>query len=270
MKRVLILSNVKDERNKKYIHYLRYAEHDERILNIKQSSEIVDLVENCHVRGGYIKIQIKSILALHSWYSVRLYLLFCQKLKAGSCSIDAENLRTILHCINNYKRQENFITRCVFEPLREINEKTEIKVKVNTAKRGRKIKSFYFAIEPRADRGDIREIIEDAAAERIEKEYPADYINYCLLLTKKIHDPKKGTASGLFLKLLKSNFIKWKADVNDKRAFLENKSKRVKISKVNNTTMTRAQYDGLPDEIRGIMDKSGGFSKWCTGTAQKA
>lgn len=262
MKRVLIFDELLAGKKsiplekKKYIHFLRYAEHDSAILQVKQSKEIVDLINECHCRGGYINVNVFSILKLRSWYSARLYLLFCQRLKAGYCSIGIDNLRTILQCQKLYTRQQNFINRCIIDPLREINETTDINAKVDTEKRGHKVVKFYFSIAARTDRGNIREIIEDKTAEKIEKTYPAEFIKYCLQLTKKIHRPEKGTAAGLFLKLLKNNFNKWKIESDKYRQFIINRSK---LKPKNNIEyiMTPEKYAALPDFVKSFMKKSG-------------
>jgi plasmid replication initiation protein len=264
MKRVLICFN--DEKlfpgiKRKYIHYLQYAEHDTAILSVKQSKEILNLLNTCHNVGGYVKINLRSILKIRSWYSARLYLLLCQRLKAGYLSIEYDNLKTILQCSNIYDRQQNFINRCVVEPLKELNATTELNIKMDLERKGHRVRKFYFTIAARADRGDIREILEESTAERIEKNYPSEFIKYCLLLTKKIHKPEKGTASGLFLKILHNNFNKWKIELDKNRKFLNNKNKSVLTNTINEI-MTPEKYAALPDQIRGVMDRAGGVKTW--------
>lgn len=266
MQRVLICYDDKQHTpgiQRQYIHYLQYAEHDTAILSVKQSKELKELIDNSHIAGGYINVNIRSIINLHSWYSARLYILFCQKLKAGFCSIEYENLKTVLKCSKIYDRQQNFLTRCVFDPLKEINEKTDIKAKLDVERTGHRVKKFYFSISARADRGDMREFLEDATAERIEKDYPGEYIKYCLLLTKKIHKPEKGTIAGLFLKILHNNFNKWKIELDGRRKFLQNKDRRPP-EKINGKKLTREQYLALPDFARKTMDASGGIEFWTT------
>lgn len=260
MKRVLIHfdeTTFTPGTKREYIHFLQYAEHDSAVLAVRQSKEFRELIDFSYERGGYTNINIRSILKLRSWYSARLYLLCCQKLKAGFCSIDYENYKNILNCQKLYKRQSNFINRCLVEPLQEINEQTEIKVKVDTEKRGHRIRKLYFTIAARADRGDIREFLENATAERIEKNYPAEFIKYCLLLTKKIHKPEKGTPSGLFLKILHNNFNKWKRQLDENRKYLLNKNRRPP-DRIDGK-ITREQYDKIPKFARKILDDAGGF-----------
>ncbi|MGB7569581.1 MAG: replication initiation protein [Chitinivibrionales bacterium] len=262
MERSLVFHNIKKENFKTgFYHYIQFAEQGEGILKVKQSKEIKNLILNSHLEGGYIKVNIKSIMSLKSWYSVRLYLLLCNQIKCGYLNIKYCELKEILNCKDRYIRQQNFLNRCIVEPLQEINNKTELLIKYDVVKKWHTVDHFYFSILARSDRGDIREILDDTHADHIERSYPKDFIEYCLMLTKKIHKPERGTPSGLFLKLLKNNFARWKIENDKRKTFLINKNKPIRKEK-DQKVFSLKQYEALPDSIKKTLEKTGGVERW--------
>ena len=117
--------------------------------------------------SGYIWIRLKSALSLNSKYSQRWYELFTAKLDFGKWdNVEIDYIKEIMQIEEGYKDKAGFLRRVVYEPIKEINQKTQLFIEytpINNQKRP--ILGFDFTIKNQEAKGEA-EIFE-----KIEKYY---------------------------------------------------------------------------------------------------
>jgi plasmid replication initiation protein len=97
--------------------------------------------------GQFAKVTLNNISGLKSVYSIRIYELLQQFIKAGNRLITVEDFRFLLDLGDSYPQFKS-LNRSLIQPsLREINLKSNIKVKVQQVKKGRKIHAIHFIFE---------------------------------------------------------------------------------------------------------------------------
>lgn len=113
---------------------------------------------------GYTWMYLSNLTGMTSTYSVRLYEFFAMRLGThntkGTFDFDLNKLRIYLDCVNKYKRFDLFDMRVLKQALKEINEKTNIKMSYKKIKTGRSITSvkFNFSWKNKTDIIDIQSI----------------------------------------------------------------------------------------------------------------
>lgn len=120
-----------------------------------------------NITKGYYWFALKGALTLSSMYSQRLYELFCEalSLKHGVWkNVDIIHLKKLLNVDDSaYKRNGDLLINTVYDPIKEINEKTNLCITYNPKKEGRKIVGFDFFIKEQEPTGEVKEY------EKIEK-----------------------------------------------------------------------------------------------------
>lgn len=96
---------------------------------------------------NFTKYYLKNIISLNSFYAMRIYELLKQYEKIGSREIDVSSLRYMLGIDDNKYTDFYDIKRKILEPsVREINNKTDIRIFTEAIKEGRKIARIKFNI----------------------------------------------------------------------------------------------------------------------------
>lgn len=96
----------------------------------------------------FTQYQLRNILKLNSGYSIRIYELLKQWLKARKKEFDIDELKEFLGISEKYKRFDNFERRVLKVAKKEINKHTDIDIDYKKIKRGRKITHIAFSIRP--------------------------------------------------------------------------------------------------------------------------
>lgn len=150
-----LLSNVVtiDLPEKGYVQYPLFSEAkcylDEKTgqvtievdCNPKLKTAFFDIAKN-----GYVRYQLKNIIALRSQYSVRLY----PKLKDRpfGWTVSIEELRKILGATaSSYDLFKDFNKHVLQKAIKEINEITDINVTTENVRKGRSVVSIRFKVE---------------------------------------------------------------------------------------------------------------------------
>ncbi|MDA3780050.1 MAG: replication initiation protein [Bacteroidales bacterium] len=94
----------------------------------------------------FTKYMLKNILKLSSAYSIRIYELLKQYLKAHRRKFEMTELRAFLGVEDKYKRFEAFERRILKVAKEEINEHTDIDIDYEKIKHGRRITHIEFSI----------------------------------------------------------------------------------------------------------------------------
>ncbi|EFC1623626.1 replication initiation protein [Proteus mirabilis] len=92
----------------------------------------------------FTQITIKNISALKRTYSIRIYELLMQFKSIGDRIIDINDFRSMLGVEEKY-RDFPILNRAVIKPaIKELNEKSDLAVTVDTVKQGRKVVALHF------------------------------------------------------------------------------------------------------------------------------
>lgn len=105
--------------------------------------------------GGFLKYELKNILALKSPYVIRLYELLKHEYnkvnnytgnKVVSYEIDLQELRDLFEIPTSYKYSGGIKDRILDKAVKQFSQKTDITVKYQEHKRGRKVHKIEFTI----------------------------------------------------------------------------------------------------------------------------
>jgi plasmid replication initiation protein len=113
----------------------------------------------------FTKYMLKNVLRLSSSYSIRIYELLKQYLKARSRKFEMDELRVFLGIEEKYNRFYD-LEKCVLKVAKkEINKHTDIDIDYKKIKRGCRITHIEFSIRPS---------LRDTEAEALEILYPKE------------------------------------------------------------------------------------------------
>lgn len=256
MKKVLICQ---DGEEKIFLHLIESARHDQAVVSVRSSKELIHIVEKCFQKysRGYTKVRPTSILKLRSFYSIMIYLHACRNIRFAEFTATIPELKKLFNIEGQYARQRQFIN-LLNNAIQEVNEKTEIKIKTEKKVFKRNIANILFRLAVRIDMVDLRDILDEPTALNIVETYPADYIKKCIVITEKNHRPERGTKSGYFLKVIKNGYEKY---LLSRSKNIQSMQKRID-SKVNapapgvkSKKITAAEYNAMPDFAKKLYDQ---------------
>lgn len=139
-----------ERNNKVRTNWIQQAEYfdDEGAIEIIFTTAVVDEITRIDgFEQMFTQYALSQIADLNSNYSVRLYELLKQWTTAKKVTFELERFREQLGIgINEYPRMSDFKRRVLDVAVKEINEKTDIKVSYDQQKKGRTITSFKFKI----------------------------------------------------------------------------------------------------------------------------
>lgn len=96
------------------------------------------------LKGQFTSITLKNISPLKSNYSIRIYELLIQFKNIGSRIITVQKLRNMLEVEDKYQTFKS-LNQWVIQPsIKELNEKSNLRISIQTIKNGRSIKSLQF------------------------------------------------------------------------------------------------------------------------------
>ena len=189
-----------------WVQQVRYVKSEGRIEIIFTVAVVKEITR---LSSHFTQYDLEFIATLNSIYSVRLYELIIKWLSAKKTDVfDYEILRGQLGIgVNEYQRMTDFKKRVLDLGVNEINEKTNIKVKYENVKQGRKIIGFTFTVheKPKAktnrvvnlrniDNGDLFTVdgLNDNQLGRIARNpsFIADYNHMVSSTSSAGQDPK--------------------------------------------------------------------------------
>ena len=144
-----------------WVQQVRYVKSEGRIEIIFTVAVVKEITR---LSSHFTQYDLEFIATLNSIYSVRLYELIIKWLSAKKTDVfDYEILRGQLGIgVNEYQHMGDFKKRVLDLAVNEINEKTNIKVKYENVKQGRKIIGFTFTVheKPKAKTKKVIELCD--------------------------------------------------------------------------------------------------------------
>lgn len=129
-------------------HWVSCAKYHDGIITIRISDELKPYV--LELNTFFSKICLDSILAVDSYYAIRLYeLLQMQKGLTGKNKLvfSIENLRFFFDCTEKFERISSFKGKVIEKAVEEINLKTDINIHIEYIKTARLITDVMFLVE---------------------------------------------------------------------------------------------------------------------------
>lgn len=96
------------------------------------------------LKGQFTSIAVKNVSALKRTYSIRIYELLMQFKKTGDRLIGVDDFRSMLGLEDKYKKFSE-LNKFVIKPaIKELNEKSNLVVSVDSVKKGRAVVVLHF------------------------------------------------------------------------------------------------------------------------------
>lgn len=125
------------------------------IIALRFSKDILPFISN--VKANFTQYMLSEVSKMQGAYSVRIYELLTQYKSLGERSIAIEDLRIMLDLGSRYKTTGNLIAWVIEPSIEEINEQTDLKVKAEPQKTGRKFTHIKFTIKQRTKTLDSKQ-----------------------------------------------------------------------------------------------------------------
>lgn len=182
---VVIISTGESDQAWEKFHWVSTAKYDgEGTVTLQLSNEIKEFV--VELDKLFTRYQYRNVLYIKSYYALRLYeLIICEdgeknsvkdtqyRLGKRSVTFKVEKLREWLGCEDKLIQFGHFKTKAIENPIKEINEKTDIYVEPIYHKWGRKVTSIEFVIKPNYANDELP-YANDYYEKRREKEQSED------------------------------------------------------------------------------------------------
>jgi plasmid replication initiation protein len=115
------------------------------IIRIDIHPKMINII--CDMRSQYTTMQLASVLGLKGKYSKRLYLLCCQFIGTGVRYCSYIELRKIFKIEKKYDDVSDFKKRVLDPAIKEISAVTEIDVKYENMRNGRRLDQFVLTVK---------------------------------------------------------------------------------------------------------------------------
>ena len=92
----------------------------------------------------FTQVALNNVANLSTTYSIRIYELCQQFIKAGERTVDLNDLRGWLDCKDTYAQYRDFNKRVLKPSIDELNKKSNLDIEIMTHKKGRRITSISF------------------------------------------------------------------------------------------------------------------------------
>ncbi len=137
-----------------------WYKHDLTAVQLVFSPSIIPFITN--LKQEFTSYRLAMVAKMNSVYAVRLYELLLQYQAIGSRSFDVYTLRETLGLLDEYPLFANLKARVIDVAVEQINTHTDIKVKYETRKTGRKITHLDFKIKEKTAATSSRPKIDRA------------------------------------------------------------------------------------------------------------
>lgn len=154
--KTLTIKKEKSELVTSWLSSMEYIEN-EGVIELEFSQKLIPYL--LQLKEKFTRYELKNILSLKNKHSIRVYELMKQYEKIGERKISLEELREYLGIgEDEYLRFGNFENRVLKTTKEEINEYTDLIIDYEKIKKGRRIDSILFKIEP--ENGDKQVYID--------------------------------------------------------------------------------------------------------------
>ena len=138
------------------VHWVSSAKYvkGEGILELSFSPKLKPYM--LQLKNQFTSYKLSNVLSLNSTYSIRLYELMKKWQHIGKWENSIEELKLKFGVSEgSYERYNHFKTRVILRAVEEVNEKTDLHIKINEIKKGRSVERIEFVIR-RAPEKEIK------------------------------------------------------------------------------------------------------------------
>ncbi|HHH2006443.1 TPA: replication initiation protein, partial [Yersinia enterocolitica] len=126
----------------RWIQYRVQYQSGEAKVKITFSDAIMPYLTQ--LKGQFTRVVVKNVSSLSSAYSIRIYELLQQFRSTGDRMIAIDDFRSMLGLEDKYP-DFKILNRSLLKPaIKELNEKSDLSVTVDTVKQGRKVVALHF------------------------------------------------------------------------------------------------------------------------------
>jgi plasmid replication initiation protein len=136
--------NGKKIRNTRWVWRAEYAQGD-GYVTVGFSPEVLPHLTMLHKE--FTTYELRYIGNLSSFYAIRLYEICSQFRKTGERMLGLERLRDIFDLGDKYQDVKNLRVRVLDPAVADVNKHTDLRVTMETMRKGRKVTGFHFDIE---------------------------------------------------------------------------------------------------------------------------
>ncbi|MFK8796018.1 replication initiation protein [Planococcus plakortidis] len=129
------------------VHWISSAKYikGEGVLELSFSPKLRPYM--LQLKDHFTSYRLSNVLSLNSTYSIRLYELMKKWQKTGKWEKSVEDLKLQFGVPeDSYKRYNHFKTRVLLRAVEEVNEKTDLFIKIREIKKGRSVEKIEFII----------------------------------------------------------------------------------------------------------------------------
>jgi plasmid replication initiation protein len=140
--RSVIIRGEKKREEFRWIQYRVQYQTGEAKVKVTFSDAIMPYLTQ--LKGQFTRVVVKNVSSLSSAYSIRIYELLQQFRSTGDRMIAIDDFRSMLGLEDKYP-DFKILNRSLIKPaIKELNEKSDLSVTVDTVKQGRKVVALHF------------------------------------------------------------------------------------------------------------------------------
>lgn len=140
--RSIIVKDPKQTEEFRWVQRRVHYHKGEARITISFSDSIKKYISQ--LSGQFTRLNLQNIAGLSSTYSIRLYELLQQFASTGARMITVKDIRELLQVTDVYPQFKELNRRVITPAVKELNKKSNYKIEVSPAKKGRKIESLLF------------------------------------------------------------------------------------------------------------------------------
>lgn len=150
-----------DEKNKVVaVQWVIRTRYDDGFISIYFPSEVLYMLKVFDKFNPYTKYKKANVLSLKLNYSIDLYHLAKKHEAMGGFTISLDDYKAQLQTPDSYEKINNLKSNAVNKPIKEINEKTDIKITYANVKRGRTVTGLKFTVKAKPS-PKLKDVIKD-------------------------------------------------------------------------------------------------------------
>lgn len=134
----------------RWVYHIKYHEGD-GVIELGFSPTVTPYLTRLNREFTYY--QLRQIGSLDSFYSIRIYELCSQFLQTGIRTVTLERIRTMLDIGDKYPLLKDFKRYVIVPAIEDVNQHTNLEVKMEMTRKGRKVTGFTFLIERKVEDG---------------------------------------------------------------------------------------------------------------------
>lgn len=137
----------------RWIQSIFFIENEARV-ELRFSSDMIPYLNE--LTKQFTRYKLSSVVSLETSYSFRFYEFICQWLKIGKREFPIQDLRDILQIGNKYPAIKDFKRRVLEPAINDINKNSDLWIKWNQIKTGRKVTHLIFEFGLKKKKNQVR------------------------------------------------------------------------------------------------------------------